>query len=141
MIVLDTNILSELMKATPEPGVVRWLKRHPADSLFTTSITQAEILLGLRLLPSGKRREALESAALEMFSQDLAGRILSFGSQAAPFYAKLAVDRRLVGQPISQSDAQIAAIALSVGARLATRNEVDFQNCGLEVLNPWNDPA
>lgn len=137
MIVLDTNVLSELMKGEPDGKVIRWLKSHPAASLFTTSISEAEILFGLRLLPPGKRREALETAATEMFREDLKGRVLSFGSQAAAFYAQIAAHRRQAGQPISHPDAQIAAITLSSGARLATRNGADFQGCGLELLNPW----
>ena len=140
MIVLDTNVLSELMRPKPLPRVVHWLAACPPSSLFTTSITQAEIFFGLRLLPASKRRASLEAAATELFQEDFRGRVLSFGSDAALFFAQIAAERRHLGQPISQSDAQIAAIALSGGARLATRNVTDFQNCGLILLDPWSAP-
>lgn len=140
MIILDTNVLCEFMKPLPEPKVVLWLRNQPSASLFTTSITQAEIHYGICLLPEGKRRTALQDAAAEMFREDFAGRILAFGCQEARLYAELAAERRSLGKPISQSDAQIAAIARSSGARLATRNVVDFEECGLEILNPWSDP-
>ena len=139
MIILDTNVLSELMKPQPEPKVIDWLREQPSSSLFTTSITQAEVHLGICLLPEGKRRTAIQEAAGEMFREDFAGRILAFGNQEALLYAELAARRRGLGKPISQSDAQIAAIARSTGARLATRNGADFEECGLEILNPWTD--
>lgn len=137
MIVLDTNILSELMKSKPDQRVVRWLRRLPSASLFTTAVTQAEILYGVRLLPSGKRRNQLESAVNEMFNLDFQGRVLPFGSEAAAMFAEIAAARRLAGQPISQFDAQIAAITRTSAARLATRNVSDFAGCGLELVNPW----
>ncbi len=137
MIVLDTNVLSEIMKVSPEARVIKWLRGHPPSSLFTTSITQAEILYGIRLLPAGKRRDGLEKEAGEMFCQDFKGRILSFGSEAATIYAQLASDRQRAGRPISQFDAQIAALARCSGALLATRNESDFEGCGVQVVNPW----
>jgi predicted nucleic acid-binding protein len=137
MIVLDTNVLSELMKTRPDCRVVAWLRRQPGASLYTTSITQAEILYGLALLPSGKRRQELESAVNEMFELEFQGRVLSFGSGAAAMFAELAAARRLAGQPISHFDAQIAAITRISAARLATRNVSDFTGCGLEIVNPW----
>lgn len=137
MIVLDTNVLSELMKTKPDRRVVAWLRSQPGASLYTTSVTQAEILYGLRLLPSGKRRKELESAANEMFDLEFQGRVLSFGSEAAGMFAELAAARRLAGQPISQFDAQIAAITRISAARLATRDVSDFTGCGLDILNPW----
>lgn len=137
MIVLDTNILSELMKTKPDQRVVRWLSRQPSASLFTTAVTQAEILYGLRLLPSGKRRNQLVSAVNEMFNLDFQGRVLPFGTEAAAMFAELAAARRLAGQPISQFDAQIAAITRASAARLATRNVSDFTGCGLDLVNPW----
>ncbi len=137
MIVIDTNILSELMKPTPSKRVVTWMAAQPAQSLYTTSITQAEILHGVMLLPSGRRRRAFETAAEEMFREEFAGRVLSFGSDAALPYARIAVDRRRAGRPISQFDAQIAAIARSTGAAVATRNVTDFEGLGLDLVNPW----
>lgn len=137
MIILDTNVLSELMKPVPTVEVVRWLTTHPASRLFTTTITQAEILYGLELLPKGKRRAALQSAIQAMFEEDFADRILPFDSDAARVFPQIAAARRASGRPITQWDAQIAAIARSRGADLATRNTGDFEHCGITVLNPW----
>ena len=138
MIILDTNVVSELMKATPAERVLGWIATQPASALYTTSITEAEILHGLALLPTGKRRNALESAAEAMLSEDFAGRILPFGSDAARAYARIAADRRRAGRPISHFDAQIAAIARSAGAAIATRNVTDYDRCGVKILNPWD---
>ncbi len=137
MIVLDTNVVSELMKAAPDERVIRWVGAQPARALYTTSLTQAEILHGIMLLPSGKRRVAIAAAADAMFSDDFGGRILAFGSDAARPYASIATTRRRAGHPISQFDAQIAAIALAAGATVATRNVEDFDDCGVKVANPW----
>ena len=138
MIVLDTNVVSELMKPAPARSVVEWVTAQPPASLFTTSITQAEILHGIMLLPSGRRRAAVEAAADEMFKEEFGGRILPFGSDAADPYARIAADRRRVGRPISQFDAQIAAIARSTGSALATRNITDFEGCGVKLIDPWS---
>ena len=138
MIVLDTNVLSEFMKARPATKVVEWLAAQLVSSVYTTSITQAEILHGLLLLPQGRKRDNLEAAAQAMFEKDFSGRILPFGSDAAPLYARIAADRRKTGRPISQFDAQIAAIVRLSGAALATRNITDFQECGVTVINPWD---
>jgi predicted nucleic acid-binding protein len=137
MIILDTNVLSELMKPEPAGQVVGWMAAQPAASLYTTSITQAEILHGLMLLPPGRRRRALEAAATSMFSEDFGGRILGFGTDAAPQYARIASDRRRAGRPISHFDAQIAAIARSTGAAIATRNTADFDGAGVTLVDPW----
>jgi predicted nucleic acid-binding protein len=138
MIILDTNVLSELMRPKPSPWVVAWVARQPAAELFTTSITEAEILYGIELLTKGKRREGLLAAAEAMFAEDLAGRIFGFESDAARVFSKIAAQRRALGRPISHADAQIAAIAQTRGAKLATRNVADFEDCGLDVLDPWN---
>ena len=138
MIVLDTNVVSELMKATPAERVMSWVGAQPASTLYTTSITQAEILHGIMLLPSGKRRVAIAAAADAMFTDDFGGRILAFGSDATHPYAGIATARRRAGHPISHFDAQIAAIAHSAGATVATRNVVDFDGCGVKVVNPWD---
>lgn len=137
MILLDTNVVSELMKAAPTASVVRWVSAQPKSSLYTTSITQAEILHGIALLSSGQRRRAIEAAAHAMFAEEFEGSILAFGSDAATAYAHIAADRRRAGRPISNFDAQIAAIARSVGAVIATRNVADFSDCGVELVNPW----
>jgi toxin FitB len=137
MIVLDTNVISELMRATPATEVIRWVNGRPVTSLYITSITQAEILHGIQLLARGKRRDAIAAAATEVFEHDFAGHILPFGSDAAVAYAGIAASRRRAGRPISAFDAQIAAIARAHGAELATRNVDDFDDCGLDVINPW----
>ncbi len=137
MIILDTNVLSEVMKPAPAAEVRAWLAAQPAASVYTTSITQAEILHGLMLLPPGRRRRALEDAATSMFAEDFGGRILGFGTEAAPPYALIASRRRRAGRPISHFDAQIAAIAFSSGAAIATRNVADFEGCGVALVDPW----
>jgi len=136
VIVLDTNVLSELMRAAPEPRVIAWISVQPDASLFTTALTEAEVLYGLAAMPLGKRRKALEDAATGLFS-DFEGRILAFDSAAAGDYAKIAVARRMSGHPIALADAQIAAIARSRGARLATRDVAGFEGCGVDVIDPW----
>ena len=138
MIILDTNVLSELMKRRPDPNVVQWVAAQPAAGLYTTSITQAEILYGLMLLPRGRRRSALETAVEAMFAEDFDGRILGFGVDAARPYAEIASTRRRAGRPISHFDAQIAAIARATGAVIATRNVSDFAGCGPKVVDPWS---
>lgn len=137
MIVLDTNVLSELMRPRPEPAVATWLGAQPTTSLFVTAVTQAEILYGLVLLPKGRRRDDLLGAARSLFNEEFAGRILPFDSDAAAAYSIIAADRRSAGRPISQFDAQIAAIVLSRGGTLATRNTADFVDCGIELIDPW----
>jgi hypothetical protein len=132
-------VLSELMKAMPADRVMSWVASQPAASLYTTSITQAEILHGVSLLPAGKRRGAFEAAAEAMFREDFAGRILPFASDAAPLYARIAVERRRAGRPISHFDAQIAAIARLTGAAIATRNVADFEGCGVKLVDPWQE--
>ena len=137
MIILDTNVLSELMRSTPAAVVANWVATHSAANLFITTITQAEILHGVLLLSRGRRRDAIEAAADAMFEEEFAGRILPFSSHAAHSYAEIAVARRQSGRPISQFDAQIAAIAKSTGASVATRNVSDFAGCGIKVIDPW----
>lgn len=139
MIVLDTNVMSELMRRAPDAGVMTWVGEQPMAGLFTTTLTQAEIFYGLALLPEGRRRDALVVAAHAMFDVDLAGRVLPFDTDAALAYPDIAARRRRGGQPISQIDAQIAAIVRSRGARLATRNVRDFADCGIAVVNPWGE--
>lgn len=137
MIVLDTNVLSEVLRPVPEAKVLEWLQGQPPAGLFVTAVTRGEILYGIRLLSDGKRREGLWQAAQAIFNEDFAGKILSFDSDAADSFAEIAASRREVGRPVSQFDAMIAAMARSRGASLATRNEKDFEGCGITVLNPW----
>lgn len=137
MIILDTNVLSELMKSHPDLSVVNWIGKQKTANLFITTLTQAEILYGLEIIPVGKRHTALKEAALSMFEQDFSGRILPFDIDAAVLFATIAAKRRKIGLPISQIDAQIAAISLSHHATLATRNVKDFEECNLDLVNPW----
>lgn len=138
MIVLDTNVLSELLRPVPEARVVAWLAAQPRSSLFTTTVTRAEVLYGIRVLPEGARKHALFSATQAIFNEDLAGQVLSFDNDAADAYAKIAASRKAIGKPISQFDAMIAAVTRSRGARLATRNVKDFVDCDIEVVDPWS---
>ena len=135
---LDTNVLCELLRAQPHPEVLAWFAEQPADSLFVSAVTQTEMLLGARLLPRSKRRQQLETALDTMFREDFAGRVLPFDSAAAAAYAAVVAARRSAGRPISQFDAQVAAIALSRRTGLATRNVSDFEECGLTPTNPWS---
>lgn len=137
MIVLDTNILSELLRVQPDPTVSAWIGAQPPASVFTTAVTSAELRFGLAILPLGARRQALQSVIVDILQDDFAGRILPFDDTAAEHYADIAFTRRAAGQPISQFDAQIAAIVRSRGARLATRNIRDFIACGIEIIDPW----
>jgi predicted nucleic acid-binding protein len=141
MILLDTNILSELMRPTPEEAVEQWLADQPAASVFISAITEAELRYGLALMPPGKRRSALAVEIENMLGEDFSGRILPFDSPAAVAFAEIAAERRQAGRPISQADAQIAAIARSRGAALATRNVPDFEGCGVEIINPWSSAS
>ncbi len=138
MIVCDTNVLSELMKPSPNPDVEHWVARQPPASMFVTTITQAEILYGIALLPFGVRRDSLKEAALAMFDTDFSGRVLPFDSSAARAYAVISAARKQAGRPISQFDAQIAGIASSRSAAIATRNTQDFEQCGSPIINPWH---
>lgn len=139
MILLDTNVLSEPLKPIPDAAVLTWLGRQVRSSLFTTTVTQAELLFGVCLLPEGPRRSRLEIAVREVMVEAFAGRLIAFDGEAAEAFADIACRRRAVGRPISHADGMIAAIARSRGAVLATRNTTDFEDCGVEVTNPWND--
>jgi toxin FitB len=137
MIILDTNVISELMRPKPSAQVAIWVAQQPGTELFTTSITEAEIFYGIELLGRGKRREGLLAAAEAMFSEDFAGRVFVFDSDAARVFGKIGAARRALGRPISHADTQIAALAQVRGAKLATRNIGDFGDCGIEVVDPW----
>ncbi|MGO9084743.1 MAG: type II toxin-antitoxin system VapC family toxin [Terriglobales bacterium] len=138
MIILDTNVLSELMRPKPSPRVAAWVAKQPAAELFTTSITEAEIFYGIELLTKSKRREGLLAAAEAMFAKDFGGRICGFDSDAARVFSRIAAHRRARGRPISHADAQIAAIAQARGAKLATHNVADFEDCNVDVVDPWS---
>ena len=137
MIVLDTNVVSELMRMDPQAEVLAWLDVQPTSMLFVTAVTEAEILTGVALLPKGRRQSGLKAAAERLFGVLFDERILPFDSAAAHAYARITADRRASGEPISQADCEIAAIARSVGASVATRDVRGFRGCGIEVVNPW----
>jgi predicted nucleic acid-binding protein len=136
MIVVNTNVLSEEMKSVPAASVHAWFLRQNAGDLFTTAVCEAEILLGVAILPDGQRKRELEVAARSIIAL-FAGRILSFDSAAATAYADIVAERRRIGRPIDDFDAQIAAISRSRGFKLATRNGPDFDRTGVLVIDPW----
>jgi predicted nucleic acid-binding protein len=137
VIVIDTNVLSEIMRPQPEPAVVNWLRSHDERDLYTTSISVAEILYGLERLPSGRRRQQLATAARRLF-EAFAEQVLPFDASAASEYAVIAHARERAGTFISGFDAQIAAICRIHRATLATRNVGDFEATGVDVVSPWS---
>jgi len=137
MIVLDTNVVSELMRAEPEPAVLSWLRQNSGDSLYTTAVTVAEIRYGVARLPKGRRRDSLHQAANEIFAA-FPRQVLPFDLAAAFAYADVVTGREGRGNPIDGFDAQIAAICRSQAATLATRNTKDFTDTGIAVLDPWS---
>lgn len=139
MIIVDTNVVSELLRPTPEPRVEDWLAGQDGLDIYLTAISEAELRYGVAIMSNGKRREALATAIDRILREDLAGRILAFDSDAAEAYATIAASRRTAGRPIAQSDCQIAAIAHARGATVATRNTGDFEGCGINLVNPWNE--
>jgi predicted nucleic acid-binding protein len=130
-------VLSEILRRQPDARVLAWIEAQPATALFTTTLTRAEILYGVGLLPKGRRRDTLRVAVDAVFDEDFAGRVLAFDDPAATLFAEIAVDRKTSGRPISQFDAMIAAVARSRGAALATRNTRDFTYCGIALVDPW----
>jgi toxin FitB len=137
MIILDTNVLSELMRNRPSPKVTAWFHERPLIDLYTTAITEAEIFYGIELLEHGTRRQKLLMAAESLFDIDLKDRVIGFESDAARIFSQIAAHRHLLGKPISNPDAQIAAIAKLHGATLATRDVAYFSDCGIDVIDPW----
>ena len=127
------------MKSAPSPEVIAWMSGQRADDLFTTTITVAEILYGIEILPKGKRHDQLLQEAEATFSEDFVGRILVFDQAAAHLYPLIAAARRTHGRPIGFPDAQIAAIARAHGTALATRDTDDFEGCGVRLINPWSE--
>lgn len=137
MMVLDTNVVSDLMRDHPSREVIVWLDELPTRELFVTAITEAEIRTGIAFLPEGRRRQGIADAAETVFDRLFFGRILPFDSGAARVYAEIIAARRAAGHPLSQSDGQIAAIARSRGMSVATRNVRDFTGVGVDVIDPW----
>mgnify|MGYP001297359493 CR=1 FL=1 len=138
MIVLDTNVLSELIRPAPDPHVLAWMEAQPADALFTTAITRCEMLFGARILPPGRRRDGLLAEIAAIFSTDMAGRVLAYDEAAADAHVEISVQRRAQGRPVSPSDMMIAGIVRSLEATLATRNVRDFEGCGITLVDPWH---
>lgn len=138
MIVLDTNVVSELMRQAPEATVVSWVDQYPADEVFITAVTAAELQYGVALLPEGRRKTMLTTKVRELLSADFQDRVLPFDGDAATHYARIAASREHEGRPISMADAQIAAICRLYGAHLVTRNTKDFADTGIRILNPWD---
>jgi predicted nucleic acid-binding protein len=140
-IILDTNVLSELMRSLPDAAVTGWFARQTGVTFYTTAVTKSEILLGILLLPAGKRREALADVAGKMFQVDFPGNCLPFDESCSNQYAAVVANRRRSGFSITTEDAQIAAISLSRNLPLATRNTKDFLHIeGLMLHNPWSQP-
>ncbi|OLO10510.1 VapC toxin family PIN domain ribonuclease [Chromohalobacter japonicus] len=137
MIVLDTNVISELMRPEPDARVVDWLDRQDAISVTISSITVAEILYGIERLPNGWRKRDCAAMAAAMFEEDFSGRILPFDSEAAIHYAEQVSTSESAGRQVHMADAQIAAICIQHGAVLATRNIKDFETLSVETINPW----
>ena len=139
MIVLDTNVVSELMRPVPNPAVLAWVDAQPDQDLWLSSVVVSELLYGLARLPSGARRAQLTQAVEEMLAEDFGGRVLAFDLPAAVVYADLVSTREQLGQPLAMADAQIAATCLAHGAQLATRNVRHFEALGLNWVNPWTN--
>lgn len=137
MIVLDTNILSETGRPQPDPTAMRWIGRQDSAELYTTAINQAEILFGIARMAPGVKRTIVRDAALRMFGKEFADRVLPFDSRAAAIFVEIVARRMEMGKPIGTMDAQIAAIAHTHGAAVATRDVQDFQHCGIEIINPF----
>lgn len=141
MILLDTNVLSELVRPEPDRGVTEWLDSLDPTAVATTAITAAELLYGVARLPAGRRKERLGEAIHGLIEEDLEGRVEPFDAAAAGRYAELHGDRERAVRPISAADAQIAAICRKLGATLATRNTSDFEDTGIDLLDPWQESA
>ena len=137
MIILDTNVLSELMRRAPDPAVLAWLDRQAPLSVWITAITVFECQFGLALMPLGRRRQALETSFAALLAEDLDKRVLAFDTGAAAQSATLAAQRQLAGRPVDMRDTQIAGIAQSHRATLATRNLTHFEGLSVPVVNPW----
>ncbi|MBI1339327.1 PIN domain-containing protein [bacterium] len=137
MIVLDTNVISEPMRAAPDPAVIAWLNGQVDAGLFTTSITVMELRFGVERLPEGRRKADLWDVLDFTLSRLVGPRILAFDAAAAAMAARLAAEAEAAGAPIGQADAQIAAIAAAHGFAIATRDVAPFDMAGLAVINPW----
>ena len=136
-VLLDTNVVSELIRKERDPAVANWVAGLPLEDLFFSAIGEAELRFGAALLPPGRRRRTLLADIEGMLHEAFGERVLPFDREAARAYADIAVTRRLAGRPVATADCQIAAIALSRGMAVATRNVRDFESIGIEIVNPW----
>ena len=139
MIVLDTNVVSEMMRPSPEAPVIGWLNRQEAAALYVSTITVAEIGYGLQVMPAGKRRRSLEARFEKFVATGFAHRVLDFDMDAARSYGEIMGRRKKLGRPMGILDGQIAAIARAHGFVVATRNVRDFKECGLDIINPFQE--
>ena len=137
MILLDTNVVSELMRKSPDPGVEAWVASHPVVDLYFSAVGEAELRYGVAVMPMGRRRDTLVTDIESMLGAAFDGRILPFDSGAALAYTEVASARRAIGRPVPIADCQIAAIARSRGMVMATRNVRDFADMGVDVIDPW----
>lgn len=137
MILLDTNVVSEVMRPTPEPVVAAWLDSQLKEDLWTASVVVAELFAGIEALSAGRKERVLREAVEGMIAEDFRGQVLYFDVAAARNYGHILARRNAIGRPIHEMDALIAATALANGATLATRNTSHFENCGIQLVNPW----
>lgn len=138
MLIVDTNIISELMRHAPNEGVAGWFDDQPLEQLAITAVTVGEILYGLDLMPDGRRKADLSGRFAAVLRRAFSSYVLPFDDAAAVAYARIRGDRDRAGRPISVNDAMIAAIARTQGATVATRNVADFEHCDLAIINPWD---
>lgn len=141
MLIVDTNVISELMRPAPAASVAQWFDRQPLERLAITAVTVGEILYGLDRLPDGRRKADLAARFVAVLRRAFFGRILPFDDAAAAAYARIRGDRDRLGQPISGNDAMIAAITRTRSASIVTRNVADFGQCGVAILDPWTAPG
>lgn len=139
MILLDTNVISELVKPSPDPAVAAFLGRAIPETVFTAAVCEAEICYGLTRLPPGRRRNDLIGRVTAFFAEAFGDRTLAFDSASAAIYGELRAAREAAGRPIETEDAMIAATARAYGAMVVTRNVDDFMGCEVEIVNPWKD--
>src|SRR3990167_1210359 len=137
MIILDTNIISELMKQAPSHAVIQWIDKENTTQLFITTMTIAEMTYGIEALPSGKRKHSLETSFDNVINEAFKHRVLFFDQLAANYYGKIMGASKISGKPLGILDGQIAAIARANDATVATRNIADFAHCGLSLINPF----
>ena len=139
-ILLDTNVVSELIRKAPDPAVTRWVSDHPLYDLFFSAVSEAELRYGAAILPPGRRRDTLFLEIDAMLRDAFEDRVLPFDSDAARAYGNIAAVRRSARRSVAPADCQIAAIAASRDMAVATRNVRDFEDMGIEIVDPWTGP-